>query len=156
MATNVQRKKKDKSPSVAMGKKLQALGKAMQQPDVKLGRLAKLAADCGLGIDIKFSKPGTATAATVSAEQHDAEILAGAAFIEACRQAVISVPQPFKTLVLNKVAELVSMLTSKSWTGDVLASAYKQSAVVIQAFRDNLVKQIAEYDKAEKPAVADA
>lgn len=152
MATKVQGKKTDKSPTVSLGKKLEALGKAMQQPDAKLGKLSRLAAACGMGIDIKFSKSEAAAAAS---DQHTAEILAGAAFIEACRQAVTSVPQPFTPLVLDKVAELVRMLTSKSWTGYTLARAYAQSAVAIQAFRDGLVQQIVEYGKTEKPAVAD-
>lgn len=166
MATKVQRKKKDKSPSVEeMGKKLEALGKAMQQPAVKLGKIARLAADCGLSVGVQFSEPpnkevksAVTPQAVIRSSIRTADDQIQQRFLSMAQRetAAAGVPPQFQCLVGERVMQLLSDTERlrKDKFADDLEDVYLFILDEVRKFRDMLVKQIAEYDKAEKPAVA--
>ena len=165
MATKVQRKKKDKSPSVEMGKKLEALGKSLQQPAVKLGKIARLAADCGLSVSVQFSEPPNKEVKKVATPQavikssiRTADDQIRDRFMAMAQREVVAagVPPQFQCLVGERLRLLLADTEKmqKEKFADELEDVFLYILNELRVFRDMLVKQIAEYDKAEKPAVA--
>lgn len=54
--TSVNNQPIPESPTHTLGKAFEELGRILQDPDAKLGAIAKAAAECGLTIGVKFSK----------------------------------------------------------------------------------------------------
>ena len=167
MVTKVQRKKKDKSPSVEMGKKLEALGKAMQQPNVKLGKIAKLAADCGLSVGVQFSEPpnkevtqAVTPQAVIKSSIRTADEQIKDRFMAMAQRETLAagVPTQFQCLVGERAVQLVmdTEKLRKEKFADDLEDVYMFILDEVRKFRDTLVKQIAEYDKAKEAAVPSA
>lgn len=160
---NVKRKKKDKSPTVAMGKKLEALGKAMQQPNVKLGKLAKMAADCGLSVTAQFSEPPNKEVtpqAVLTQNIRTADQQIQDRFLSMAQREVVAagIPSQFQCFIGERIQQLLAdteRLRSEKFADD-LEDVYLYILNEVRKFRDQLAKQIAEYDKSEKAAVPSA
>lgn len=163
MAARTPRKKKDKSPAVVMGKRLEALGKAMQQPNAKLGKIARLAADCGLSVGVQFNKlPNKeVTHATpqdvIRDNSRTGDVHIQERFLAMAQREVAAagIPSQFQCFVGDRLQQLLAdteKLRVEKFADD-LEDVYLYILNEVRKFRDQLVKQIAEYDKAEKAAV---
>lgn len=167
MVARTSRKKKDKSPSVEMGKKLEALGKAMQQPKVKLGEVARLAADCGLSVGVHFSEQpnkevtqAVTPQAVIKSRIRTADVQIQDRFLSMAQRetAAAGIPSQFQCFIGERIQQLLAdteRLRSEKFADD-LEDVYLYILNEVRKFRDLLAKQIAEYDKAEKPAVPSA
>lgn len=159
--TNVQKKKKNqKSSFQLMGDNFVALGKLMQRPGAKLGDIANAADACGMKIDVRLTKPlEPFKPQTGTSQIKRAEELQAAEFMGKATSLLDGVPEAFKYLIADVVQRELNQSSAafKDTTGLVdHGDVYLLILENVRKERDALLKQIAEYDKAEKPAVVDA
>lgn len=154
------KKKKQKSAFQLMGDNFVALGKLMQRPGAKLGDIANAAAACGMKIDVRLVKPlEPFKPQTGTAQIKRPEELQAAEFLGRAKSLLDGVPEAFKYLIADAVQREIyqSTATLADKTGLVdHGDVYLLILENVRKERDALLKQIAEYDKAEKPAVVDA
>lgn len=159
--TSVQeKKKKQKSAFQLMGDNFVALGKLMQRPGAKLGDIANAADSCGMKIDVRLTKPlepfkpQTGTSRIKRPEEQQS-----AEFLEKAKSLLDGVPEPFKYLIADAVQREIYRSTTafEDKTGLVdHGDVYLLILENVRKERESLLRAIAEYDAAAKPAVADA
>ena len=157
--TSVQKKKKkQKSAFQLLGDNFVALGKLMQRPGAKLGDIANAADACGMKIDVRLTKPlEPFKSQTVDSRIKQSEAMQAAEFMEKAKSLLAGVPAAFKYLIADAVQRELSQSSAafKDTTGLVdHGDVYLLILENVRKERDALVRQIAEYDKAEKPAAA--
>lgn len=159
--TGVQKKKKkQKSAFQLMGDNFVALGKLMQRPGAKLGDIANAADACGMKIDVRLVKPlEPFKPQTGTSRIKRPEELQAAEFLGKAKSLLDGVPEVFKYLIADAVQREIYKSTAAfgDKTGLVdHGDVYLLILENVRKERDALLKQIAEYDKAEKPAAAAA
>jgi hypothetical protein len=159
VATSVQKKKKkQKSSFQLMGDNFVALGKLMQRPGAKLGDIANAADACGMKIDVRLTKPlEPFKPQTGTSQIKRTEELQAAEFMGKAKSLLAGVPEAFKYLIADAVQRELNQSSAafKDTTGLVdHGDVYLLILENVRKERDALLKCIAEYDKAEKPAVA--
>lgn len=143
-----------------MGDNFVALGKLMQRPGTKLGNIANAADACGMKIDVRLVKPlEPFKSQTGTSRIKRPEELQAAEFLGKAKSLLDGVPEAFKYLIADAVQREISKSSPafKDTTGLVdHGDVYLLILENVRKERESLLKAIAEYDAAAKPAVADA